>query len=186
MTGTEEGINMAKSLMRWDPFKIMRRGDPFGDLREIQHDMERLYDRFFGKEISVSDIGHGEWMPLVESYVKGNDLLFKCELPGVDPKDVDVSFDESTRQLVIKGERKMEKDTKDEDYIYRELAYGGFERRFTLPEGVKTDQVKAKFTNGILEITVPAPAISKARKIEIETPNPDKPEPTRLTKTMLQ
>lgn len=161
---------MAKSLMKWDPFKSMRRLDPFSELREIQHDMERLYDRFLGKEISVPDLGYGEWMPLVESYVKDNNLVFKCELPGVDPKDVDVSFDENTHQLIIKGERKTEKDTKEEDYIYRELAYGSFERRFTLPEGVKTDQVKAKFTNGILEITVPAPAISKAKKIEIETP----------------
>ena len=161
---------MAKSIMKWDPFKTMRRLDPFSELREMQHDMERLYDRFLGKEISVSDLGHGEWMPLVESYVKDNNLVFKCELPGVDPKDVDVSFDENTHQLIIKGERKTEKDTKEEDYIYRELAYGSFERRFTLPEGIKTDQVKAKVTNGILEITVPAPGISKAKKIEIETP----------------
>jgi HSP20 family protein len=161
---------MVKSLMRWDPFKTIGRGDPFSELREIQRDMERLYDRFLGKELAVSDIGYGEWMPLVESYVKDNNLVFKCELPGVDPKDVDVSFDENTHQLIVKGERKMEKDAKDENYIYRELAYGSFERRFTLPDGVKTDQVKAKFTNGILEITVPAPAISKVKKIEIEAP----------------
>ena len=55
-------------------------------------------------------------------------------------------------------------------FSYRELAYGSFERRFALPEGVKTEQVKAKFTNGILEITVPASAMSKPKKIEIETP----------------
>ena len=161
---------MAKSLIRLEPFKAMRRWEPFSELREIQRDMERLYDRFLGKEISFSDIGYGEWMPLVESSMKDNNLVFKCELPGVNPKDVDVSLDENTHQLIIKGDRKMEKDMKDEDYLYRELAYGSFERRFTLPEGVKTDQVKAKFTNGILEITAPAPAISKAKKIEIESP----------------
>jgi HSP20 family protein len=163
-------MDMAKSLIPWDPFTVMRRGDPFDELRYMQRDMERLFDRFLGKEISVSDLSHGEWMPLVESYMKGNDLVFKCELPGINPKDVDVSFDENTHQLIIKGERKSEKDTEEEDYIYRELSYGSFERRFTLPEGVKTDHLKAKFTNGILEITVPVPAISKAKKIEIETP----------------
>jgi HSP20 family protein len=161
---------MAKSLMRLDPFRIMRRWDPFGELREIQREMDRLYDRFLGKEMPVPEMGYGEWMPLVESYVKGNNLVFKCELPGVDPKDVDVSFDENIHHLIIKGERKAEKDMKEEDYVYRELTYGSFERRFTLPEGVKTDQLKAKFTNGILEITVPVPAITKAKKIEIETP----------------
>jgi HSP20 family protein len=163
------GISM-KGLVRWDPFRIMRRWDPFSEMREMQRDMDRLFDRFLGRDISIPETRIGELMPLVESYMKGNDLVFKCELPGVDPKEVDVSFDENTHQLIIKGERKQEKGTKDEDYIYRELAYGAFERRFTLPEGVKTDQLKAKFTNGILEITVPAPAISRPKKIEIETP----------------
>ncbi len=159
-----------KSLIRLDPFRAIRRWDPFGDLREMQHDMDRLFDRFLGKNILASELGYGEWMPSVESYVKGNELVFKCELPGIEPKDIDLTVDENARQLIIKGERKSEKGEKDEYYIYRELAYGGFERRFTLPEGVKADQVKAKFTNGILEITVPAPAISKAKKIEIESP----------------
>jgi len=158
-----------KSLIRLDPFRAMRRWDPFNELRDMQHEMDRLFDRL-GRDLSPSEAGFGAWMPSVESYTKGNDLVFKCELPGVDPKDVDVTLDEKTQQLIIKGERQTEKGTKDEDYIYRELSYGSFERRFALPEGVKTEQVKAKFTNGILEITVPAPAMSKPRKIEIETP----------------
>jgi HSP20 family protein len=159
-----------KSLTRWDPFRAMRRWDPFTDLREMQHDMDRLFDRFLGRDVSALETGFGVWMPSVESYVKGNDLVFKCELPGVDSKDIDVTVDENARQLIVKGERKSKKDEKDEYYLYRELSYGGFERRFPLPEGVKTDQVKAKFTNGILEITLPAASISKAKKIEIETP----------------
>ncbi len=161
---------MAKSLIRWDPFRIMRRWDPFSELREMQHDMDRLFDRFLGRGVSIAETAYGEWMPPVESYTKGNDLVFRCELPGVDPKDVDVTIDEASRQITIKGERKGEKNVKDEDYIYKELVYGAFERRFTVPEGVKSDQMKAKFHNGILEITVPAPALSKPKKIEIETP----------------
>jgi HSP20 family protein len=104
--------------------------------------------------------------------MKEGHLVFKAELPGVDPKDLDVSVVD--RELVIKGERKVEKGTKDEDYIYREISYGSFERRFLLPEGVKTEDLKAKYTNGILEITVLAPAVAKARKIEIETPKEEK------------
>lgn len=162
---------MAKSLLRWDPFNLMRERAPyFNELRELQADMGRLFDQFLGKEISTADLGHGEWMPLIESHKKGNDLVFRCELPGIDPKDVEVSFDENTHQLVIKGSRKADKDVKDEDYFYRGFAYGCFERRFTLPEGIKADQVKAKCHNGILEITTPLPAISKAKKIEIEAP----------------
>ena len=159
-----------KNLMRWDPFRTMRRWDPFEEIRSMQHDMDRLFDRFLGR--GSTDEGPAFWMPSVESYTKDNRLVFKTELPGVDPKDLDVSV--TDRELVIRGERKAEKDTKEENYLYREINYGSFERRFLLPEGVKTEELKAKFANGILEITVPAPAIAKGRKIEIEAPKEEK------------
>ncbi len=158
-----------KSLIRWDPFHI-RQWDPFTDLRLMQRDMDRMFDRFLGGD----EAGERRtlWMPSVESYTKDGKLVFKAELPGVDPKDLDVSISE--RELVIKGERKSEKGSKEENYAYREIVYGSFERRFVLPEGVRTDELKAKFTNGILEITMPVPAITRARKIEIETPKEEK------------
>lgn len=160
-----------KGLARWDPFRTIRAWDPFEELREMQHEMDRLFDRFgLGRDIAKKETTFGAWVPSVESYLKDKELVFKCELPGVDPKDVDVTVDESGRRLIIRGEKKTEKDAKEENYIYREMAYGSFERQFTLPEGVKTDAVKAKFTNGVLEIYMPAPEISKAKKIEIQTP----------------
>lgn len=159
-----------KSLTRWDPFNVMKSWDPFDELRVMQRGMDRLFDNFFGR--MGRDIKPLErivaWTPSIESYMKEGHLVFKAELPGVDPKDLDVSIVD--RELVIKGERKTEKGTKDEDYLYREISYGSFERRFLLPEGVKTEDLKAKYTNGILEVTVPAPSVAKARKIEIETP----------------
>ncbi len=155
-----------KSLMRLDPFRMIRRWDPFEDLRSMQREMDRLFDRFLVTE--TAEVEHaGLWVPSVECYTKEGHLVCKAELPGVDPKDLDVSVTE--RELVIKGERKAEKDTKEKDYAYREISYGVFERRFALPEGAKVDDLKAKFTNGILEISVPVPEIKKARKIEIET-----------------
>ncbi len=158
-----------KNLARWDPFKVARRWDPFDDFRELQYEMDRLLNRMT-KEIPEGS-AFGTWMPAVESYTRDNNLMFKCELPGVDPKEVDVTVDETGHQLVIKGERKTEKDTKEEDYLRKEITYGTFERRFPLPEGIKTDGIKAKFDKGILEITVPAPQIAgKARRIEIESP----------------
>ncbi len=159
-----------KSLTRWDPFRTMKRWDPFEELRSMQHDMDRLFDRFLGAEVSSERTML--WMPSVESFTKDNQLVFRAELPGVDPKDLDVSITE--RELVIKGERKAEKGSKEENYLYREISYGSFERRFVLPEGVKTDDLKARFSNGILEITVPAPAIARARKVEIEAPKEEK------------
>lgn len=157
-----------KSLIKLDPFRLMRRWDPFDELRSMQHEMDRLFDRFLGGELPGERGVLSHWTPLVESYVKDGKLVFKAELPGVDPKDLDVSVNE--RELVIKGERKTEKDAKEENYLYREIAYGSFERRFSLPDGIKIDELKAKFVNGILEVTVPSVVVSKGRKIEIETP----------------
>ena len=161
-----------KSLIRWDPFKAMRAWDPFDEMRTMQRDMDRLFDRFLGSE-RTGEVGRlGLWMPSIESYAKEGKLFIKVELPGVDPKDLEVSI--TDRELVIKGERKAEKDEKEKDYTYREISYGSFERRFVIPEGVKTDDLKAAFTNGILEISVPIPEVPKAKKIEIKTEEPKK------------
>jgi len=159
-----------KSLIRLDPFRAVRKWDPFEELRTMQHDMDRLFGRVLG--LGVPGEHAAPWMPSVESFTKEGKLIFKAELPGVDPKDLDVSI--TDRELVIKGERKEEKGASEDSYAYREITYGSFERRFVLPEGVKSDELKAKFTNGILEITMPAAAISKARKIEIETSKEEK------------
>jgi HSP20 family protein len=150
----------------------MRAWDPFDEMRTMQRDMDRLFDRFLGSE-RTGEVGRlGLWMPSIESYAKEGKLFIKVELPGVDPKDLDVSI--TDRELVIKGERKAEKDEKEKDYTYREISYGSFERRFVIPEGVKTDDLKAAFTNGILEISVPIPEVPKAKKIEIKTEEPKK------------
>lgn len=159
-----------KNLTRWDPFRMMRRWDPFDELRSLQSEMDRLFDRLRGGESPAEHTAL--WMPAVESYIKDGQLVFRAELPGVDLKDLDVTI--TDRDLVIKGERKAEKGAKEEHYSCREISYGSFERRFQLPEGVKIDGLKAKFVNGILEITVPAPAISKGRKIEIEASKEEK------------
>lgn len=155
-----------------NPRRVWKRGDPFSEFREMVRDLDRLSSQIFSGDIVPSPVvtAAGDWIPLVETYMKGDNLMFKCELPGVDPKDVDVTFDEGTNELVIKGERKQ--DTRNEDFIYRELPYGKFERRFTLRPGVKLDQMKAKYTNGMLEITVPAGAAAKPKKIQIETAKP--------------
>jgi HSP20 family protein len=153
-----------KGLVRWDPLRMLRRFEPFDELRSMHNEMDRLFERFFGLEIPKGETS--VWLPSIESFVKDGKLVVRAEIPGVDPKDLDVSVTE--HELIIKGERKHEKETKEENYAYREIAYGSFERHLPLPEGIKADELKAKFTNGILEITVPAPVISKARKIEIE------------------
>lgn len=156
-----------KNLIRWDPFRVMRAFDPFEEMRTMQRDMDRLFGRLLGMERGVEEDHVGIWVPSIESYTKDGKIHIKAELPGVDAKDLDLSI--TDRELVIKGERKVEKDEKEKDYTYREISYGSFERRFMLPDGVKTEDLKASFENGVLEVTIPVPAAPKARKIEIKT-----------------
>ena len=159
-----------KNIIRWDPFRAVRTFDPFDEMRSLQREMDTLFGRLMGMERGGEAVNTALWTPSIESYTKDGTICIKAEIPGVDAKDLDLSI--TDRELVIKGERKAEKDEKEKDYTYREISYGSFERRFLLPEGVKTEELKAKFNNGILEITVPVPALPKAKKIEIETKEP--------------
>ncbi|MFA5073363.1 MAG: Hsp20/alpha crystallin family protein [Nitrospirota bacterium] len=158
-----------KNMIRWEPFQPLRRFDPFQELRSMQQEMDRIFNRALGVEPSHES---GIWMPAAESFIREGNLVFRAELPGVDPKHLDVSV--TDRELIVKGERKQEKSTQEGEYGYQEIMYGSFERRFSLPEGAHTEDLKATYSNGILEITIPAPAVSKARKIEIETSKEEK------------
>ena len=155
-----------KSLMKWDPFRVIRGFDPVDELRTMQREVDRLFERFLSGG-SAEEVGRGPWLPAVESYIRDGKLFIKAELPGIDAKDLDVSA--TDRELVIKGDRRSEKDETKKDFSYREISYGSFERHLTLPEGSKIEDLKATYANGILEITVPVPALPKAKKVQIET-----------------
>jgi HSP20 family protein len=156
-----------KSLTRWDPFGIMGKWDPFDELKNLQHRMDGLFDRFLSGRAIEGGGDIGAWMPTIESFTKDGKLTVRAEVPGVEAKDLDVSVSE--RELVIKGERRTEKDEKEKEYAYREINYGSFERHLPLPVGAKTEDLKAKFSNGVLEIVVPVPELPKAKKVLIET-----------------
>lgn len=156
-----------KSLIPWDPFKMMRTWDPVDDLRTMQREMDRLFDRFLGSGHADRSSPMGSWIPAVDSYVKDGKLTIKAELPGIDAKDLEVTV--MDRELVLKGERRSEKKEKESEYAYQEITYGSFERHFRLPEGARVDELKATFTNGILEIAVPVPVLPEAKKVTIET-----------------
>jgi HSP20 family protein len=112
----------------------------------------------------TSEAGTWSFVPAVEWLTRGKQLVLRAELPGVDPEQVEVIVE--GRQLTLRGEKRSAHESEpDAKVYYRELVHGRFERTFTLPEGIKADQVKAVFTQGVLEITMPAegfvPATSK-------------------------
>ncbi len=139
---------------------------PFSELTTLHREMDDLFKRFFGAGERVLGLRETEWYPAMESIISKGSLIIKTELPGVDPKDVDISI--VGNQLIVKGERKVAKEMKEEECLFREISYGAFERSMTLPEGVDTSKVHAKYSDGILEITMPVPKELAAKKVEIE------------------
>ncbi len=135
---------------------------PFRDLERIARRLESPF-RFFEE---FEDSHEEEFVPAIESFVKDGNLLIRADVPGMDPKDIDVSI--LGNVMTIKGERRSEHEVKKEDYLRREVSYGAFERRMTLPEGCAADKVKATFRNGVLEITLPLPKETVAQKVPIE------------------
>ena len=107
----------------------------------------------------------GAWAPAVDIYEKASDVVLKAELPGVDPKDVDIRIENNV--LTLKGERKLEGDVKRESYHRVERSYGSFTRSFTLPSTVDTSSVKADYKDGVLRITLPKREEAKPKQIQI-------------------
>lgn len=114
-----------------------------------------------------------DYVPAIESYVKDGKIVLRAELPGVEPSDIQVSLTGNT--LTFSGEKKVSREVDEKNLFYREGSYGKFERSFTLPEGVKSDQVKARFDNGVLELSMPSPAHEEPKKLQIEVVPAAKP-----------
>jgi HSP20 family protein len=148
------------AIVRWEPFR---------DLVSIQDRMNRIFDEAFrgvtraGTEQDWA-LG-GSWAPAVDIYEHDGDLVLKAELPGVDPKDVDVRVENNV--LTLRGERKFESEVKRENYHRVERAYGTFSRSFTLPNVVDTDKIKADFKDGVLRVVLPQREEAKPKQISI-------------------
>ena len=148
------------AIVRWDPFDA---------LLGAQEDMNRMFRRGWlrgpGGELAEA----GAWSPAVDIYETEESLVVEAELPGVDPKDIDVSVDEGV--LSLKGERKLEKVVKEENYHRVERAYGLFQRSVRLPSDVDADAIKANYDSGVLKVSVPKvePRKPKSVPIEVET-----------------
>jgi HSP20 family protein len=108
------------------------------------------------------------WTPRVESYHKNGGYVIKADLPGMNAKDIHVMVEGDC--LIIQGERKMDRETKRREFPRREVFYGTFQRAVPLPRGLKAEAMKAKYHDGVLEITAPVEKghLPKEVKVEVE------------------
>jgi HSP20 family protein len=147
------------AIIRWDPFR---------DLITLREKMNRLFEDTFAARGEEKDLMSSTWTPSVDIYESENDVVLTAELPGIEEKDIEIKIEDNT--LTIKGERKLEKETKEENYHRIERAYGTFYRSFTIPHNVDQNKIQAEHENGVLKITMPRKPELKPQKVKILKP----------------
>ncbi len=143
------------TITRWD--------QPRG-LTTLQDQVNRLFEDNFTRDRS----GHAElatWAPPVDIYETQNELVLKVDLPDVQDKDIDVRVENN--MLTIRGERKFEKDVNEDNYLRVERAYGPFMRSFSLPNTVRSENIRAEYRNGVLSLHMAKREESKPKQIKI-------------------
>ena len=139
---------------------------PSRDLSPIHREFDELLTRFFGREDDwLPGVSTGRWIPPVESFLREGELVVRVDLPGIDPKAIDISVEGD--RLTVKGERKDSREEGKGGRAYREVVYGAFERTMSLPWDVDPETVRAHYKDGVLEISMKAPEKVGARKIEV-------------------
>ena len=142
-------------MSRWNPTTAWLESDPF-----------RLMEGFFNGEVGRGEeLSNRPWRPAVDIRESGEAYVVSAELPGLNREDVQITIENNVLKLT--GERRFEKEVKEEEYHRVERAYGSFSRAFALPTRVDPARVEAAFKDGILTITVPKAAEARPRKIEI-------------------
>jgi HSP20 family protein len=153
---------MAHELTLWRPFRELA---PFRDFERMRRDMDRLWESFFERGGRRAE-DEGEWLPSLDVAETKNEIVVKAEVPGLDPKDIDISLSDGL--LTIKGEKKQEREEKEEDYHLVERSYGTFTRSIRLPKEVQRDKINASYKNGVLKVVLPKSEEAKKKEVKIK------------------
>jgi len=143
---------------------VLTRWNPYRDLSTLQNRMSRLFEEQYGagREESLTT---GAFVPAVDVYEDEHSIQLKLEVPGIDEKDLDIKVENNV--LSVSGERKLEKEEKEENFHRVERRYGSFTRSFTLPSTVSTDDIQADYDHGVLKIRLAKRAEAKPKQIKV-------------------
>ena len=143
---------------------VLTRWDPFREFNTLQDRMNRLLHDSYG-EGREEALTTTAFAPPVDVYEDEHNITLKIEVPGIEEKDIDVRIENNT--MTVHGERKFEKDEKEENYRRVERQYGSFTRTFTLPNTVDTENVSANYDKGVLKIKLAKKAEAKPKQIKV-------------------
>jgi HSP20 family protein len=143
---------------------LITRWDPYRELATLQDRMNRLFQETAGSgETSLTN--SGAFVPPVDVYENEHGLRLKLEVPGIDEKDLDVRIENNV--LTVRGERKFEKEEKEENFHRIERRYGSFVRSFSLPTTIDSEKVSADYKNGVLTLELGKKAEAKPKQIKV-------------------
>jgi len=146
------------SITRWDPFR---------DLLSLQEKMNRLFEDSMSRTKKPDEgVFSSSWTPTVDVFETDAEVIMKAELPGMSREDISVEVKDNI--LTLRGERKFEKDVKEENYHRIERAYGKFQRSFSLPFEVEREKIEAHYKDGVLEVILPKSEGVKPKQIEVK------------------
>src|SRR6266508_4768519 len=154
------------SMTRWEPFR---------DLMTLQDRLNRMCSEPFSGVTNQESLSAGAFVPPVDVYEDDHGIRLKMEVPGIDEKDIDIRLENNL--LTVRGERKLESETKQENYHRMERSYGSFTRSFSLPNSVNPEDVKAGYSKGVLTIHLGKRAEARPKQIKVDI----KPEMTEKT-----
>ena len=144
---------------------VITRWDPFREFSTLQDRLNRLFRESYGPEGREESLTTSTFAPPVDVYEDEHNVSLKIEVPGIDEKDIDVRIENNV--LTVHGERKFEKEEKEENFRRVERQYGSFTRTFTLPSTVDAEKVSANYDKGILRIELPKKAEAKPKQIKV-------------------
>jgi HSP20 family protein len=144
---------------------VLTRWEPFREFTTLQDRMNRLFRDSFSPEAQDQSLATSSFAPPVDVYEDEHNITLKIEVPGIEEKDIDVRIENNT--LTVHGERKFEKEEKEENFRRVERQYGSFTRSFTLPTTVDAEKVSATYDKGILKISLAKKAEAKPKQIKV-------------------
>jgi HSP20 family protein len=156
------------SLIPWRGKRENERGE-LSPMVALRGEMDRLFDAFVREPFGAIDWPNwagGKWSPAVDVAEDEKEVTIRAELPGIDPKDLDVSV--VGNEVVLSGEKKESSETKEKGVYHSETRYGAFRRTIPLPEGVDTEHVDAQYAHGVLTLRLAKTAPAAAKRIEVK------------------
>jgi len=144
---------------------VLTRFEPFREFATLQDRINRVFRESYTGGDRDESLTTSSFAPAVDVYEDEHKVTLKIEVPGIDEKDIDVRLENNT--LTVHGERKIEKEEKEENYRRVERQYGSFTRTFTLPTTVDAEKVSADYAQGVLKIALPKKAEAKPKQIKV-------------------